>query len=131
MTIRIGYHAQNVLGTKLEPCSLAPLTGYYRTGCCDTGAEDTGLHTVCAVMTLEFLAFTRSRGNDLSTPMPQFNFPGLKPGDRWCLCVLRWKEALDVGCAPKVILESTHKDALRFVSLEDLKRHAVKSEQKK
>ena len=125
MTVRIGLHAQNVLGTKLLPCSLAPLTGYYRTGCCDTGADDTGVHTVCVVLTLDFLAFSRSRGNDLTTPMPQFNFPGLKPGDRWCLCASRWKEALDAGCAPKVILERTHKETLRFVSLEDLKRHAL------
>jgi uncharacterized protein (DUF2237 family) len=125
MTVRIGLHAQNVLGTKLLPCSLAPLTGYYRTGCCDTGADDTGVHTVCVVLTLDFLAFSRSRGNDLTTPMPQFNFPGLKPGDRWCLCASRWKEALDAGCAPKVILESTHKETLRFVTLEELKRHAL------
>ncbi len=127
MTVRIGLHAQNVLGTKLLPCSLAPLTGFYRTGCCDTGADDVGAHTVCVALTLDFLAFSRSRGNDLSTPMPQYNFPGLKPGDRWCLCASRWKEALDAGCAPKVILESTHKETLRYVSLDDLKRHALET----
>jgi uncharacterized protein len=129
MSIRIGLHAQNVLGKPLKPCSLAPLTGYYRTGCCDTGADDRGVHVVCAEMTFEFLVFSRSRGNDLSTPVPQFGFPGLKPGDRWCLCAGRWKEALDAGCAPRVFLESTHLEALRSVSLDDLKRHAVSVEE--
>jgi uncharacterized protein len=123
MSIRIGLHSKNVLGSKLQPCSLAPLTGYYRTGCCDTGADDTGVHTVCVELTTEFLAFSKSRGNDLSTPMPQYNFPGLKAGDRWCLCAARWKEALDAGCAPRVFLESTHYETLRIASLQDLQRH--------
>jgi uncharacterized protein len=129
MSIRVGLHAQNVLGTSLKPCSLAPLTGYYRTGCCDTGTDDRGVHVICAEMTFEFLVFSRSRGNDLSTPVPQHNFPGLKPGDRWCLCADRWKEALQANVAPGVFLESTHIEALRYVSLDDLKRHAVSVEE--
>ena len=127
MTVRIGLHAQNVLGTKLLPCSLAPITGYYRTGCCDTGADDTGVHSVCVVLTLDFLAFSRSRGNDLSTPMPQFNFPGLKPGDRWCLCATRWVQALEAGKAPPVVLEATHEKSLEFVPIETLQSFALGS----
>lgn len=117
--------ARNVLNTPLEPCGADPVTGFYRDGCCNTGPGDHGLHIVCAVMTAGFLEFSASRGNDLSTPFPAFGFPGLGPGDRWCLCVERWREALDAGAAPPVVLESTHISALEFVSLEDLKRHAV------
>lgn len=114
----------NVLGGKLTACCLAPMTGFYRDGYCRTGPGDTGLHTVCVRVTAEFLAFSRSRGNDLSTPMPGYLFPGLRPGDQWCLCVTRWQEALDAGAAPAVVLEATHVSALEFVSLEDLRRHA-------
>lgn len=116
--------SRNVFGEPLLPCSTAPLTGFYRDGCCETGPDDTGSHTVCAVMTAEFLTFSRSRGNDLSTPRPEFRFPGLRPGDRWCLCVTRWREAHRAGLAPLVILEATHEAALRVVSLEDLVAHA-------
>lgn len=116
---------KNVLGGELKDCSHAPLTGFYRDGCCNTGADDVGLHLVCAEMTAEFLQFSQVRGNDLITPMPMFEFPGLKPGDKWCLCVLRWQEALEAGLAPPVDLEATHISALEFVSLEDLKRHAL------
>lgn len=115
--------ARNVLNTPLEPCSMDPVTGFYRDGCCNTGAGDTGLHTVCAVMTTGFLAFSASRGNDLSTPFPAFGFPGLKAGDRWCVCAARWVEAFEAGVAPPVVLESTHISVLEFVDLEDLKRH--------
>lgn len=117
--------AKNVLGGPLQSCSTEPITGFFRDGCCNTGAEDVGLHLVCAVMTDSFLNFSKSRGNDLSTPIPEFRFPGLQDGDRWCLCVLRWKEALQAECAPQVVLESTHISALEFVELEDLQRHAV------
>jgi uncharacterized protein (DUF2237 family) len=117
--------AKNVLGSELQSCSLDPLTGFYRDGCCNTGAEDLGLHLVCILATDEFLAFSKSRGNDLSTPMPAYRFPGLKEGDRWCLCVLRWKEALLSGCAPQVVLEATHVSTLEFVDLSDLREHAV------
>lgn len=120
--------AKNVLGTPLETCSVSPRTGFFRTGCCDTGADDLGLHVVCAEMTAEFLEFSRQRGNDLSTPVPEFDFPGLQPGDRWCLCVTRWKEALEAGLAPPVKLEATHISTLEFVDLEDLQQHAVPSE---
>jgi uncharacterized protein (DUF2237 family) len=116
----------NVLGGILQPCSLDPVTGFYRDGCCNTGGEDVGLHTVCVVMTPEFLAFSKARGNDLSTPMPQYGFAGLKPGDRWCLCASRWKEALDAGAAPQVVLEATHAATLHVVPLEALKKHAVR-----
>ena len=117
----------NVLGTELEPCSDDPLTGFYRDGCCRTGADDAGLHVVCARMTAEFLDFARTRGNDLITPRPEFLFPGLLPGDQWCLCAARWQEALDAGVAPPVVLESTHISALEFVQLDDLMRHAADS----
>jgi uncharacterized protein (DUF2237 family) len=116
----------NVLGSPLRPCSVAPVTGFYRDGCCNTGREDLGLHTVCCVMTAEFLAFSKSAGNDLSTPLPQYGFAGLKPGDRWCLCAERWKEALDAGSPPQVILESTHAVTLQIVSLEELRKCAVR-----
>ncbi|MGI9187673.1 MAG: DUF2237 family protein [Gaiellales bacterium] len=113
--------ALNVLGTPLEPCSLDPMTGYYRNGCCDTGSEDKGVHIVCAVMTEEFLAFSRERGNDLTMPIELFDFPGLKPGDRWCLCADRWREAKDAGCAPQIVLEATHARMLEWASLEELR----------
>jgi len=118
--------ALNVLGGELLPCSLQPRTGFFRNGCCETGPEDVGLHTVCAVMTAEFLAYSKSVGNDLSTPMPQFGFPGLAPGDRWCLCAPRWKEALDAGFAPQLVLEATHEETLAIAPLGVLKDYAVK-----
>ncbi len=114
--------SKNVLGQPLQQCGCNPMTGFYRDGFCETGARDLGSHTVCAVMTEEFLTFTKKRGNNLSTPAPQFNFPGLKSGDRWCLCVSRWKEAYDAGVAPPVILEATHERALGVASLEELRR---------
>lgn len=117
--------AKNVLGTPLRSCSTAPMTGYFRTGCCDTGADDHGVHVVCARVTAAFLAFSRGRGNDLSTPNPLFGFPGLRPGDQWCLCASRWKEALEAGVAPPVVLEATHVAALEFVDLEDLQAHTA------
>jgi uncharacterized protein (DUF2237 family) len=125
-----GGAARNVLGGALQPCSPpgvsgAPLTGFYRTGCCETGPEDRGSHTVCAVMTEAFLAFTRAQGNDLSTPRPEYGFPGLQPGDRWCLCAGRWAEALAAGQAPAVVLEATHELALAACDLDDLRRHAA------
>ena len=116
---------QNVLGEDLQLCSVAPKTGYRRSGTCETGPQDSGSHVVCAQVTQQFLEFTRSRGNDLMTPLPAADFPGLKPGDRWCLCALRWKEALEAGVAPPVILAATHEAVLRHVSLEDLKQHAL------
>ena len=116
----------NVLGGALQPCSINPITGFYRDGCCNTGAEDVGLHTVCVVTTAEFLAFSKAHGNDLSTPMPQYGFPGLVPGDRWCLCAARWQEALDAQAAPLVVLEATHAATLRVVSLDKLKQHAFR-----
>jgi uncharacterized protein (DUF2237 family) len=115
----------NVLGDRLEPCSDEPRTGFYRDGCCNTGPEDLGLHVVCARVTAQFLAFSRAHGNDLSTPQPELGFPGLKPGDRWCVCAGRWREALEAGVAPPVVLSATHEEALAVVSLADLKRHAV------
>ncbi len=118
--------AQNVVGSDLKTCSTSPLTGFYRDGCCNTGAEDLGLHTVCAEMTIKFLEFSRMQGNDLMTPMPLYDFPGLKPGDKWCVCVMRWVEALEVGLAPPVDLEATHVSVLEFVSRADLERHALK-----
>ncbi len=115
----------NVLGTPLQACCYRPVTGFYRDGFCRTGPDDRGLHTVCAVMTEDFLRFSQERGNDLSTPIPEYDFPGLQPGDHWCLCVSRWAEALAAGQAPPVVLESTHIHGLEFVSLEDLRAHAV------
>jgi uncharacterized protein (DUF2237 family) len=115
----------NVLGGRLEPCSVEPRTGFYRDGCCNTGPEDLGLHVVCARMTAKFLEFSKARGNDLSTPQPEVGFPGLKPGDRWCLCAARWREALDAGVAPPVVLTATHEETLAVVALDDLKRHAI------
>ncbi len=115
----------NVLGGRLETCSLDPRTGFTRTGCCETGPQDVGSHTICAEMTAEFLAFSRGRGNDLSTARPEYGFPGLKPGDRWCLCAPRWQEALLAGCAPAVVLGASHQGALLHCRLEDLRQHAV------
>jgi uncharacterized protein (DUF2237 family) len=115
----------NVLGEELQTCGMEPMTGFYRDGCCRTGAGDHGTHVVCAEVTAEFLEFSRSRGNDLITPVPQFRFPGLKPGDRWCLCAMRWQEALQAGVAPPVVLDSTHVSALEFLNLDDLLAHAL------
>ena len=117
--------AHNVLGGELQPCSTDPLTGFYRNGCCDTGGEDTGVHTVCVRLTEEFLAFNREVGNDLSTPRPEYGFAGLKPGDQWCLCASRWAEALAAGRAPEVVLEATHAHTLEWVDLKDLRQHSV------
>lgn len=117
--------AKNVLGGELKTCCNSPMTGFYRDGKCNTGGGDYGAHVVCAKITEDFLVFTKSNGNDLSTPVPAFNFPGLKPGDRWCLCASRWKEALDAGVAPAVVLSSTHASALEYVGLDELKQHAV------
>jgi uncharacterized protein (DUF2237 family) len=119
---------KNVLGTELQSCSTDPITGFYRDGCCRTGPDDYGLHLVCTEVTDEFLAFSKAVGNDLSTPNPMYHFPGLKAGDRWCLCVERWKEALEAGMAPKIVLESTHISALEYVDLEDLEAYAVDAE---
>ncbi|HAG80382.1 MAG TPA: DUF2237 domain-containing protein [Cyanobacteria bacterium UBA12227] len=118
-------NATNVLGGELQICCTSPMTGFYRDGKCNTGGGDFGAHVVCAEVTEEFLAFTKSQGNDLSTPVTAFNFPGLKPGDRWCLCASRWKEALDAGVAPPIILSATHASALEYVSLAELKQHAL------
>ena len=120
-----GIPARNVLGGRLENCSLRPMTGFFRNGCCDTSPEDFGSHTVCAVMTAEFLEFSKASGNDLSTPVPAFGFSGLQPGDRWCLCAPRWQEALTAGQAPRVVLRATHEGALAFCALADLKRYAI------
>ena len=114
-----------MLGGSLEPCSLDPLTGFFRDGTCRVGGQDVGVHGVCAVMTEEFLEFSRSAGNDLSTPRPEWGFTGLQPGDRWCLCAPRWQEALEAGFAPAVVLEATNVAALEFSSLADLEEHAV------
>lgn len=115
----------NVLGGVLEPCSMEPRTGFFRDGCCNTAWEDRGLHTVCVVTTAEFLAWSAYIGNDLSTPRPEFDFPGLKPGNRWCLCAARFLEAHDEGCAPRVVLEATHRCTLKIVPLEVLQAHAI------
>ena len=117
--------SRNVFGEALQACSAAPLTGFFRNGCCDTSAQDVGSHTVCVVMTDAFLRFSKARGNDLSTPLPEFGFPGLKAGDRWCLCAPRWQEAFEANQAPQVVLRATHQGALDYCSLADLKRHAI------
>ena len=117
--------SRNVFGEPLQSCSAAPKTGFYRNSCCDTGPDDLGSHTVCAVMTAEFLEFSKRSGNDLSTPMPEYGFPGLKAGDRWCLCAPRWQEAFEAQQAPRVVLRATHQGALEFCSLADLKSFAV------
>ena len=114
------YPVKNVLGTDLIACCTSPMTGFYRDGYCRTGPLDSGRHVVCAIMTEEFLTFTKSMGNDLSTPIPQYDFPGLRPGDAWCLCALRWKEAYDAGVAPRVKLEATHESVLNFLKFEEL-----------
>jgi uncharacterized protein (DUF2237 family) len=119
--------SRNVLGTQLQTCSTDPVTGFFRDGCCETGPTDRGRHIVCAVMTDDFLAFSKASGNDLSTPMPQYRFPGLKAGDRWCLCLERWREAHKAGCAPQVILEATHEIALERLTLSTLQPFAVES----
>ncbi len=117
--------ARNVLGEPLQDCSTSPVTGFYRDGCCNTGPDDLGVHSVCIQVTQAFLEFSRARGNDLTTPMPEYGFPGLQPGDRWCLCAARWREALDAGAAPQVVLTATHEATLEFVSLDALKKHAI------
>ena len=117
--------ARNILGSELQPCSMDPLTGFFRDGCCNTGSGDVGVHTVCIVVNLDFLEFSKSRGNDLMTPQPHLGFAGLQPGDRWCLCAARWQEALEAGQAPDVILEATHMASLEWVSMDDLNAHAV------
>jgi uncharacterized protein len=119
--------AQNVLGTELQECSRRPLTGFYRSGQCETGSDDVGVHTVCARVTAEFLTFSKAAGNDLSTPMPAHGFEGLQPGDCWCLCAARWVEALEAGVAPPVVLEATHAATLEFAALDDLRRFAVEA----
>ncbi|MCH2115484.1 MAG: DUF2237 domain-containing protein [Pirellulales bacterium] len=116
---------KNVLGTELQTCSLDPMTGFYRDGCCRTGRDDMGIHTVCIQATAEFLEFSRQVGNDLSTPIPMYDFPGVRPGERWCLCAQRWQQALKAGVAPPVVLEATHISTLEFSDLEDLQAHAV------
>ena len=123
--------SKNVLGGVLQSCSTSPMTGFFRTGDCQVTEEDVGNHGVCIVATTEFLTFSKSRGNDLSTPHPEFDFPGVRPGDRWCLCSPRWQEALQAGMAPPVVLESTSAAALEFVRLADLKRYAAKLDQEK
>ena len=117
--------AKNVLGGELEPCCMSPLTGFYRDGTCNTGPGDLGVHVVCARVTEDFLRFSRRQGNDLAAPAPEHGFPGLKSGDRWCLCAMRWKEAMDAAVAPPVILQATHISALEYVSLEELRAHAL------
>lgn len=119
------FDDKNVLGGPLAPCSTSPRTGFYRDGCCNTGAEDVGMHVVCARMTREFLDFERAQGNDLVSPMPEADFPGLKPGDRWCVCAARWRVAFEAGVAPPVVLQATHEEALAVVSLAHLRRHAL------
>ncbi len=121
--------AKNVLRKPLQVCSLEPLTGWFRNGCCDTGPGDMGVHVICCEVTEEFLDYSKNVGNDLSTPIPEYDFPGLKPGDRWCVCAARWKEAYDAGVAPGVVLAATHMSALEFASLEELKEHAVDPEE--
>ena len=115
--------SKNVLGTDLVPCSYDPLTGYFRDGCCNTDASDLGSHLICVRVTDKFLVFSKARGNDLTTPMPAYRFAGLEPGDRWCLCANRWREALEAGMAPPVVMESTHIGALRFVTMAQLEKH--------
>jgi len=127
MTTRYDEGARNVMGGDLESCSTSPMTGFFRNGCCETGPHDVGMHTVCVVLTAEFLAYSRSVGNDLSTPIPEYGFAGLKPGDRWCLCAPRWKEALDAGAAPQVVLEATHEETLAIVTLGVLKDYAFQT----
>ena len=117
--------AKNVLGSELKPCGNEPMTGFFRDGCCNTSGDDHGVHTVCAEVTDEFLHFSKEAGNDLSTPRPEFAFPGLRPGDRWCLCAARWAEAAEAGKAPRVVLEATHERTLELVPLAELQRFAI------
>jgi uncharacterized protein (DUF2237 family) len=126
----MNFRSRNVFGEPLQACSENPVTGFYRNGCCDSGEDDQGDHMVCAIMTANFLEFSKSQGNDLSTPIPQFNFPGLEPGDRWCLCAPRWKEAYNAGMAPKVVLEATNELTLNEVTMDMLLEHAFKNEKK-
>ena len=125
-----GGRQKNVLGGALIPCSVAPMTGFFRDGCCHTSPEDIGSHTVCAVMTNDFLSFSKAAGNDLTTPRAKYGFPGLKPGDSWCLCAARWEQARRAGAAPNVILSATNAACLSVVTLEDLRAHSVSSESK-
>jgi uncharacterized protein len=118
-------NSRNVLGQKLQICCTSPMTGYFRNGKCDTSPQDYGVHLVCAQVTTEFLEFTKTQGNDLSTPLPAYGFPGLKSGDRWCLCAARWQEALDVGLAPPVVLESTHEEVINHIPLAILQKHSI------
>jgi uncharacterized protein len=117
--------AKNVLGGELKPCCTSPMTGFYRNGKCETGPQDRGIHIVCAEVNAKFLAFSKERGNDLTTPLPMYDFPGLKPGDRWCLCAARWQEALEAGLAPPIALKATHEAMLKYLPLEVLKEHAL------
>jgi uncharacterized protein (DUF2237 family) len=119
------FDDRNVLGGVLAPCSTSPRTGFYRDGCCNTGPEDLGLHVVCAQVTAEFLVFARAQGNDLVTPVPEFGFPGLKPGDRWCVCAATWRQAYEAGLAPPVVLAATHEETLAVIPLDALKEHAL------
>lgn len=116
----------NIFGEPLKCCCTKPLTGFYRDGYCRTDTEDGGKHVVCVIVTEEFLQFSKSRGNDLTTPRPDYNFPGLRSGDKWCLCALRWKEAFESGCAPKIVVESTDEKALKYIDIKDLISHAEK-----
>ncbi len=116
---------KNVLGSPLQPCSERPMTGFYRDGCCNSGRDDLGAHVVCVKVTAEFLAFSQARGNDLSTPHPEFGFPGLKPGDQWCLCAARWVEAMQADAAPRLVLTSTHEIMLEYAPLAELKKYAL------
>lgn len=116
---------KNVFGEPLETCSISPMTGFFRDGCCNTNEQDVGVHTVCVEVTREFLAFSKASGNDLSTPHPEFGFAGLQPGDRWCLCAPRWKEAYDAGAAPRLVLAATHEASLEYASLAELKKYAL------
>ncbi|MDB4419233.1 DUF2237 domain-containing protein [bacterium] len=120
--------ARNVLGSELAVCSKNPVTGFFRDGCCNTNGDDGGMHTICVVMTEEFLTFSKERGNDLSTPRPEYGFPGLKAGNQWCVCLIRWKEALDAGVAPPVRLEATHVSVVEFIDLETLREYSAGEE---
>ena len=121
----MAFDSKNVLGGEVLRCSTSPRTGFFRDGCCNTGSEDVGIHVVCARMTREFLDFERAHGNDLVTPVPEAQFPGLKPGDQWCVCAGRWRQAFDAGVAPPVVLQATHEETLAVIALADLRRHAL------
>lgn len=125
MTIKEESRQRNVLGTPLQLCCKTPVTGFYRTGFCETGPQDAGAHLICTIVTNAFLEFSKKQGNDLTSPLPQYGFKGLKEGDKWCLCASRWTEALENGCAPFIVLESTHEDMLQYANLEILKKYAV------